>query len=91
VFLPEPSRRPPPWRYDYAISAKAQRDIPFKSQLEQVALLAAVGGGAGCFVCWVSRYLLPGLDFDYGKWGGIGTALGFATGLVWFVTNTLIY
>jgi hypothetical protein len=37
------------------------------------------------------RYLLPGLEFSYEKWGGVGTALGFAGGLSWVLWNWIFY
>ena len=53
--------------------------------------LSALGAGAGSFICMVLRYLLPGIDFDYSKFAGVGAGTGFGVGLVWLLTDTLLY
>jgi hypothetical protein len=58
-------------------------------QLDAIVVLGAVGLSTGSFVCFVARYLLPGMDFDYGKWAGVGTALGVTLALVWILADSL--
>ena len=53
--------------------------------------LAALGAAGGAFSCAVANFLLPGMNFDYGRWGGKGTALGVTVALGWIVVHTLLY
>jgi hypothetical protein len=60
-------------------------------QVDALVELSALGYGVGSFVCWVSRFLLPGMKLDYGKWGGVGAALGLLTAIVFIGVDTLFY
>jgi hypothetical protein len=69
----------------------AKWGIPAERQLEGFVLFTAVGGGFGVFVCGVSNYLLPGMNFNYGRWGFIGGAWGSGVALIWILVNLVFY
>ena len=65
--------------------------LQFGWQGEGLVFTSALGGGVGAFMCGVMNYLLPGQDFEYGKWSGRGAALGLAAAVFWITVDSLFY
>jgi hypothetical protein len=76
---------------NWHMAKREPANYPFERQAGYVAILAGAASGAACIACVIANYALPARKFDYGKWAGVGGALGAAAALSWLASNGLLY